>query len=337
MTAPLWAWAATVGVVVVLVVIDLLAFSRHPHQVKLGEAARWSTFYIVVALAFGAVIMLFAGSDWATQFYTAYLVEESLSVDNLFVFAIILARFEVPIGLYQRVLLIGVLLALLFRAIFIIIGAAALDAFSVTFVVFGALLIWTGVQLGRHWDEDPEPSENFAIRAIRRWLPISDDFAGTRMLVRVDGRRMATPLLLVTVAIGSTDVLFALDSIPATFGVTQEAFLVFAANAFALMGLRALFFLLKGLLDRLVYLSIGLAVILIFIGVKLVLAFASTVWHAVPHIPTPVSLLVVVGVLAVTTVASVLRSRRDPAARAHAGVILESQAEHRPPADEPKA
>lgn len=321
MTAPLWAWAATVGVVVVLVALDFVTVTRKPHEVEIKEATAWSLLYVAVAIVFGLVVMWAWGAEWGTEYFAAYLVEKSLSVDNLFVFAIILARFAVPVALYQRVLLIGVLLALAFRTVFIILGAAALDAFSFTFVIFGLLLVWTGVQLGRHWDEDPEPSDNFLIKRVRRMFTIAPDFDGTSMFTRVAGKRAATPLLLVTVAIGSTDVLFALDSIPATFGVTQVAFLVFAANAFALLGLRALFFLLKGLLDRLVYLSLGLAVILIFIGVKLILAFASDVWPFVPHVSTPVSLAVIVLTLAVTSVASVIKVRRDPSAQAHAGRI----------------
>ncbi len=323
MTVPLWAWLVTVGIVLALVAMDFLTVTRHPHEVRLGEAAGWSLFYIGVAVAFGLLVFWSGGTDMGTQYFTAYLVEKSLSVDNLFVFAIILARFRTPPELHQRVLLIGVVLALVFRTVFIIIGAAALAAFSVTFVVFGGLLIWTGVQLARHWDEDPEPTDNFAMRAVRRLIPVTEDYDGVKAFTRVSGRRLATPLLLVIVAIGSTDVLFALDSIPATFGVTQVAFLVFAANAFALLGLRALFFLIKGLLDRLVYLSLGLAVILIFIGIKLILAFAHGEWPAVPHVSTPVSLAVIVVVLAATTVASVIKARRDPEARAHAGVVLE--------------
>lgn len=323
MTVPLWAWLVTVGIVLALVALDFLTVSRHPHEVRLGEATGWSVFYIGVAVVFGLLVFWSGGTDMGTQYFTAYLVEKSLSVDNLFVFAIILARFRTPPELHQRVLLIGVVLALALRTVFIAIGAAALAAFSFTFVVFGALLIWTGVQLARHWDEDPEPSDNIMTRTIRRLVPVSEEYDGPRIFTRVAGRRLATPMLLVIVAIGSTDVLFALDSIPATFGVTQVAFLVFAANAFALLGLRALFFLIKGLLDRLVYLSLGLAVILIFIGIKLILAFAHTEWPAVPHVPTLLSLAVIVVVLAITTGASILKARRDPSARAHAGVVLE--------------
>lgn len=322
MTVPGWVWGATIAFVLVLLMIDFVIFSRHEREVGMGQAARWSLFYIGIAVVFGLLVLWLGGSEWATQYYTAYLVEESLSVDNLFVFAIVLSRFKVPTELHQRVLLIGILLALVFRAGFILVGAAALEAFAFTFVIFGALLVWTGVQLGRHWDQDPEPADNFAIRAVRRMVPFTDAFHGPRMLVRIEGRQLATPMLLVIVAIGSTDVLFALDSIPATFGVTQVAFLVFAANAFALQGLRTMFFMLKGLLDRLVYLSLGLAVILVFIGIKLVLTFAHAQWTSVPHVSTPVSLAVIVAVLAVTAIASEVKARRDPTARAHAGVVL---------------
>lgn len=321
MSVSLTMWAVTVGAILVLVVMDFLTVSRKPHEVTFREAALWSVFYIAIAVAFGVFIWVWQGSDFGTQYFAAYLVEKSLSVDNLFVFVIILAQFAVPSVYHQRVLLVGVVLALVLRAIFIAIGAAALAAFSFTFVIFGAILIWTGIQLFRHRDADPEPKDNLVVRTVRRWYPIAPDYHGTRLFVKSDGRRMATPLLLVMVAIASTDLLFALDSIPATFGVTQEPYLVFTANAAALLGLRALYFLLRGLLDKLVYLSMGLAIILVFIGVKLILTFLHEVNPAFPKIPTLFSLGVIAVILIVVTVASWIKVRRDPSATAHAGTV----------------
>ncbi|MFM7145383.1 MAG: TerC/Alx family metal homeostasis membrane protein, partial [Actinomycetales bacterium] len=236
-------------------------------------------------------------------------------------------QFAVPAELHQRVLLVGVVLALIMRAVFIAIGAAALSAFAFTFVIFGALLIWTGVQLARHRNEDPDPMDNAIVRLVRRRFAFSDEYDGTRLFTRVAGRRMATPLLLVMISIAATDLLFALDSIPATFGVTQEPYLVFAANAFALLGLRALYFLLRGLLDKLVYLSTGLAVILVFIGIKLVLTYVHEQFDAIPKIPTSVSLGFIGAVLVIVTVASWIKVRRDPTAVAHAGRMTSGHSE----------
>jgi tellurite resistance protein TerC len=316
-------WAATLAVIVGLILLDLFTSSRTPHEVSYREAALWSAFYIAVAVAFGGWVWSAFGATYGGEYFAAYLVEKSLSVDNLFVFVIILTQFAVPVIYHQRVLLVGVMLALVLRAIFIAVGAAALEAFSVTFLLFGAILIWTGIGLFRHRESDPDPENNVVVRNVRRIVAITPDYDGTRLFTRTGGRRVATPLFLVMVAIASTDLLFALDSIPATFGVTQEAFLVFSANAFALLGLRALYFLLKGLLDRLVYLSMGLAVILVFIGVKLVLLWGHEVNPAVPHIETSTSLLVILGILVVTALASWLAVRRDPLRRAHAGTVTE--------------
>ncbi|MGI9196582.1 MAG: TerC/Alx family metal homeostasis membrane protein [Candidatus Nanopelagicales bacterium] len=323
MSVSLTMWGITVAAILVLVVLDFLTVSRKPHEVSFREAALWSVFYIAVAVAFGVFVWVWQGGDFGTQYFAAYLVEKSLSVDNLFVFVIILAQFAVPSIYHQRVLLVGVVLALVLRAIFIAVGAAALAAFSFTFVIFGAILIWTGIQLFRHRNADPEPKDNLVVRTVRKWYPITPDYHDTKLFVRLDGRRMATPLLLVMVAIASTDLLFALDSIPATFGVTQEPYLVFTANAAALLGLRALYFLLKGLLDKLIYLSMGLAIILVFIGLKLILTFAHEVNTEIPKIPTVFSLVVIAVILIVVTVASLIKVRKDPSARAHAGTITE--------------
>ncbi len=315
------AWAATIAVIVALLGVDLAIGALRPHAVGFTEAAAWSVFYVAVALAFGVVVGLVAGWEIGGQYFAGYLVEKSLSVDNLFVFVVIMTSFAVPAEHQQKVLTFGIVMALVMRAIFIAVGAALLELFSFMFLVFGLLLIWTAVQLYRHRDQDPEVEDNALVRMTRRVLPTTTEFQGGRLLTRVGGRRAVTPLFIVLVAIGSTDLLFALDSIPAVFGVTEEPYLVFTANAFALLGLRALFFLVQGLLDRLVYLSTGLAVVLAFIGVKLVLHWGHTLSDAVPEIPTLTSLAVIVAILAVTTVASLARSRRDPAARAHAGSL----------------
>ncbi len=321
MNVTLLTWAIVVGAIFALIIIDLLTISRKPHDVMFKEAAGWSIFYIGVAIIFGIWVWQTAGSQFGTEYFAAYLVEKSLSVDNLFVFIIILAQFKVPSIYHQRVLMFGVILALVLRAIFIAVGAAALAAFSFTFVIFGAILIWTGVGLFKHWDEDPTPEDNFLVKVIRKRVPMTDRFDGSKAFTKVDGKRIATPMFTVLIAIASTDLLFALDSIPATFGVTQEPFLVFAANAFALLGLRALYFLLKGLLDKLVYLSLGLSIILMFIGVKLILTFLHETWYDIPKIPTLVSLAVIGLILLVSTIASLIKSKRDPKAVAHAGRV----------------
>jgi tellurite resistance protein TerC len=319
------AWAATIGLVVALLAIDLLVSARRPHAVGFREAVGSSLLYIAVALAFGVVFGLVAGWAYGAQYFAGYVVEKSLSVDNLFVFVVIMTTFAVPAEYQQRVLTIGIVLALVLRAIFIALGAALLAAFSFMFLVFGLLLVATAVQLFRHRDQDPSVEDNVLVAVARRRLPFSDRYDDGRLFARVEGRRVLTPLFLVLLAIGSTDILFALDSIPAIFGISREAFIVFAANAFALLGLRALYFLVSGLLDRLVYLSAGLSLILAFIGVKLVLHWAHGLSDAVPEIATSTSLAVIVVILAGTTVASLMRTRRDPSARAHAGSLR-----HRP-------
>ncbi len=327
MNVSLTTWLVVIAAVLALIVIDLLTVSRKPHEVKFKEAAGWSIFYIAVAIAFGVWVWNSSGSQFGTEYFAAYLVEKSLSVDNLFVFIIILAQFKVPSIYHQRVLMFGVLLALVLRGIFIAVGAAALAAFSFTFVIFGAILIWTGIGLFKHWDEDPSPEDNALVKAIRKRIAMTDEFDGSKVFTKLAGKRVATPMFLVMVAIASTDLLFALDSIPATFGVTQEPFLVFAANAFALLGLRALYFLLKGLLDKLIYLSLGLSIILMFIGVKLIMTYLHEIWYEVPKIPIVISLSVIGLILVVSTVASLVKSKRDPSAVAHAGRITGSDEE----------
>lgn len=327
MTTMTW-WLSTVALVVGLLVLDFVVAARRPHHVGFREAAIWSVFYIAVAMAFGGVLWAVQGGEVGTEYFAGYIVEKSLSVDNLFVFVIIMAKFAVPDELQQRVLLFGIAAALVMRVIFIAIGAAVISAFSWMFVIFGLFLVYTAVQLFRHRNEDPDTGDNPVLRWAERKLPATSDYRGPALTVRENGTRLLTPLFFVFLAIASTDLLFALDSIPAVFGITRDPFLVFAANAFALLGLRALYFLIHGLLDRLVYLSAGLSIILAFIGVKLILTFLhEDVNEAIPHVPTPVSLGVIVAVLAVTTVASLLRVRAHPEERAHAGRVFGGERE----------
>jgi tellurite resistance protein TerC len=315
------AWALTLAAIAALLALDWLLLGRRPHAVGFGEAVRWSLFYVTVAVLFGVVLGLTAGWTFGTQYFAGYIVEKSLSVDNLFVFVIIIGAFAVPAEQQAKALSIGIAVALGLRAVFIVLGAALLQTFAVMFLVFGVVLVVTAVQLYRHRDSDPDVQDNVVVAAARRALPIGNHYDGGRLVTQVAGRRVFTPLVLVLLAIGSSDLLFAFDSIPAVFGVTNHAFIVFAANAFALLGLRAMYFLVSGLLDRLVYLSTGLAAILGFIGVKLVLEFAHHVSPAIPEVSTLLSLTVIAGVLALTAVASLRAARRDPSRHAHAGTL----------------
>ncbi|WUH98082.1 TerC family protein [Spirillospora sp. NBC_00431] len=334
---PAWAWAATIALIIGLFVFDLVVAVRRPHAVGLREAAFWSVFYITVAIVFGLVVWALSGSTAGTEYFSGWVVEKSLSVDNLFVFVIIMGRFAVPEEYQQKTLLFGIAAALILRAVLIAIGAAAISLFSFTFLIFGLILIWTAVQLIRHRNEQPDVEDTFFVRRARKLFPVSTDFHGGRMLAHEDGRRVVTPLLLVFVAIGSTDVLFALDSIPAVFGVTKDPYLVFTANAFALLGLRALYFLIEGLLERLVYLSIGLSTILAFIGVKLILQFVhEDVTESVPEIPTPLSLGVIMVILLVTTAASLVRVQHHPEEKARPGALRKPR-DKQPHDEEPAA
>jgi len=313
MTVPLWLWIATIGGLLALIALDLVIVDRKPHEVTTGEAARWVIFYVSCAIVFGIGVWVFAGHDPGVEFFTGYITEYSLSVDNLFIFMIIMSSFKVPAIHQHRVLLVGILLALGMRSVFIAIGAALIEQFVWVFFLFGAVLIWTAISMLRSKGEEEEYHENAVTRQVRKIAPVTDDYHGHHYTVKLNGKRMITPMLLVIVAIGSADLLFAVDSIPAIFGITQEAFLVFTANAFALMGLRQLYFLLGGLVTKLVYLSYGLAVILAFIGAKLFL-HALHEYHVVPDwldINNWISLGVIVVVLTVTTVASLAKARRD--------------------------
>jgi TerC family integral membrane protein len=302
-------WAITLGAVLVLVTVDFL-LTRRPHEVSTREAAGWSAFYVALPLAFAGWVWGRYGSARGTEFITGYLVEKSLSVDNLFVFMLLLGAFAVPAALQQRVLLFGIVGALALRGVLIAAGAAALDRFTVTFLAFGLILLATAVKVYRDarsgHGQQVDIGSMRSVRLIRRFFPVTDDYHGPRTVVREGGRRALTPLALVIVAVFATDVVFAVDSVPAVYGVTDDPYLVFATNAFALLGLRALYFLLNSMLSRLVHLGYGLAVILGFIGVKLVLHWAHPVWPATPEIPTLLSLGVILGVLAVVTVTSLL-------------------------------
>ncbi|MCB0917560.1 MAG: TerC family protein [Actinobacteria bacterium] len=313
MDVSFWVWIATLAGLTGVILLDLLLVDAHPHAFGPKEATRWVIFYVALAIAFGIGIHFVWGATYSTQFFAGYITEYSLSVDNLFVFIIIMSAFAVPREHQHRVLLVGVVIALILRGILIAIGAAALSAFSVTFYFFGALLIYTAFRLAKGDEGGADPADNPMVKLAGRFLPTTEHYDGSKLVTRVDGRRVVTPMLMVMIAIGTTDVIFALDSIPAIFGLTQEAYLVFTANAFALMGLRQLFFLVKGLLEKLVYLSYGLAVILGFIGVKLILhALHTTTSLQVPEISTGLSLIVILVVLLITTVVSLIAVRRNP-------------------------
>lgn len=312
MDLPMWVWLVTIVGIVAMLAIDFLIVARRPHEPSFRECTWWVLFYVSIAVAFGLGLAALAGPRYGGEFFAGWITEYSLSVDNLFVFLLIMSRFSVPREYRQKVLLIGVGLALVMRGLFIVAGAGALAHFDWLFYLFGAFLIYTAWKLLGEEGEETEFSENPALRAVRRVLPATDSYVGSRLTARVDGRRVVTPMLIVMVAIGTTDLLFALDSIPAIFGLTKEPYLVFTANAFALMGLRQLFFLIGNLLDRLVYLSKGLSIVLAFIGVKLILeALHGDGVPWAPEIPITVSLGVIVGTLVLTAVASLIRARLD--------------------------
>jgi tellurite resistance protein TerC len=313
MNVPLWLWLVTVVGLTAIICVDFYLISRNPRNPSLKECTLWIACYVTLAILFGLGVLIFSGSQYGGEFFAGWITEYSLSVDNLFVFVVIMASFAVPREYRQKVLSIGIVIALLMRGAFILVGYQAISRFDWLFYVFGAFLVYTAWKLVAQRDDDEEEfKENAMLRLAKRFLPATDKYSGAAITTRVDGRRMVTPMLIVMVAIGTTDLLFALDSIPAIFGLTKEPYLVFTANAFALMGLRQLFFLIGGLLDRLVYLSIGLAAVLGFIGVKLVLeALHHDGVSWAPEIPILVSLAVIVGTLALTTVASLIKVRHD--------------------------
>jgi len=318
---PVWVWIVTVAVILAMLAVDYLGHVRTPHAPTLRESATWSLAYVAVAVVFGVIVWIVWGGTYGGEYFAGYITEKSLSVDNLFVFVLIMTSFRVPREYQQRVLLIGITIALVLRTVFIIAGAAIIANFAWVFYIFGAFLIWTAIAQARSGTgHDDEWSENGVLRLTRRLFPTTDSYVGDKMTTKIDGKRYITPMLIVMVAIGSADLLFAVDSIPAIFGLTQETYLVFAANAFSLLGLRQLYFLVDGLLDRLVYLNYGLAAILGFIGIKLVihalhtneLPFINGGEHVAwaPEIPIWASLTVILGSIAVATVASLAKTRR---------------------------
>jgi tellurite resistance protein TerC len=319
---PTWVWIVTIGVTLAVLLFDVVVIGRRPHEPSTREVTIALTVYVGLAVVFGVGVSHFSGSAYGTQFFAGWLTEYSLSIDNLFIFLIILQRFAVPRPLQQSALMIGIVLALLMRSVFIAVGAAAINNISWIFYLFGAFLVYTAISLARGHDDtggdEGDGEEGWVIRWLRRRVPSTDDFHGSSLTVRSGGHRLVTPMLLVVAALGTTDLLFALDSIPAIYGLTQEAYLVLTANIFALMGLRQLYFLIGGLLRRLIYLSYGLAFLLLFIGVKLVLHAlhenelpfvngGNPVGWA-PDIPIWLSLLVIVGSLGVTATVSLLVS-----------------------------
>ena len=320
-----WAWGILALVAAGLVVLDFLGHARNPHPPTAAEAARWTLFYVGLAGVFGVGIWLTNGWLYAQEFYAGWAMEWSLSVDNLFVFILILKAFRVPRENQQKALLFGIVIALLLRLVFILLGAALVSRFSWVFFLFGVWLLWTAFNQVKETvtggGDDEEYEENAFIRVVRRVLPITDGFIGDRMLYRHGGRTYLTPLFVVVLALGSADLMFAFDSIPAIFGITSQPFLVFACNVFALMGLRQLFFLVDALLGKLVYLGYGLGVILSFIGIKLILeALHANMlpfingghgFEWAPEISVSVSLGVIVVTLAVTVIASLIRSAMD--------------------------
>jgi tellurite resistance protein TerC len=323
-------WLVTIAVTTALLFVDLFVIARRPHEPSMAEVSRHLAFFIGIAVVFGAVLWLFAEPHALSphpgpEFFAGWLTEYSLSVDNLFIFLIIMNKFAVPRQFQQTALMIGIVLALLMRAIFIVVGAAAINEFSWVFYLFGLFLIWTAWKLAKEGSEDEdEYEENRLVRFAEKHLPATSEWDGTKLLTKANGKRLVTPMFLVVLTLGTTDLLFALDSIPAIYGLTQDPYLVFTANVFALMGLRQLYFLIGGLLERLIYLSYGLSFLLGFIGVKLVLhamhenelSFVNGGHHVgwAPDIPIWLSLVVIIGTLAVTAVVSLWASARMTAA-----------------------
>ncbi|OKI08316.1 tellurium resistance protein TerC [Streptomyces sp. CB02923] len=319
MDVSLTLWVLTIVGLCALITADFFIGGRKPHEVSVKEAGVWTAVWIALAGLFGLGLLLFGGGQPAGEFFAGFITEKSLSVDNLFVFVLIMAKFAVPAIYQQRVLMVGVLIALVLRAGFIGAGAAIIANFSWVFYIFGAFLIWTAwklIQEARSGEQDEEFEENRFLKLVEKRFPSTDQYHGTKLFIVENGRRLMTPMLIVMLAIGTTDVLFALDSIPAIFGLTQDPYIVFTANAFALMGLRQLYFLIGGLLKKLVHLSYGLSIILGFIGVKLVLHALHESGVSVPEISIPVSLGVICAVLVVTTITSLRASKKQARAEA---------------------
>ncbi|MFD1858710.1 TerC family protein [Aeromicrobium camelliae] len=313
-------WGITIAVTVGILLVDILVIARKPHEPSTRETSIALSIYVGLAIIFGIWVWMFHGHDYGIEFFAGWLTEYSLSIDNLFIFIIIMASFGVPRKYQQEALLVGIILALIFRGIFIAVGAVAINNFAWVFYLFGAFLIYTAIKLATSHDDDDD-GENAVVRFARKRFNMTDQWSGLKLVMRENGKRVITPMALVIIALGTTDIMFALDSIPAIFGLTQEPYIVFTANVFALMGLRQLYFLLGGLLQRLVFLSYGLAFLLFYIGVKLLLhalhenelPFINGGEHVpVPEIPTLMSLGVIIVTLAITAVASLWYSARHP-------------------------
>ena len=302
MSAPIWAWVAVTGAILVMLLVDLLVVHKDAHAVTVKEAAYSSAVWITIGLLFGLVVWATMGGQSAGEYFTGYLVEKSLSVDNIFVFALLFTYFAVPAAVQHRVLFWGVVGALVFRAIFIALGATLLDRFHWMIFVFGGFLVITGIRMAMSKEEHVDPGRNPILRLMRRAVPMTDAYHGQRFTIVENGRRLATPLLAVLVAVETTDVIFAVDSIPAVFAVTENPFLVFTSNAFAILGLRALYFLLADLIDRFTYLKLGLAVVLVFVGVKMLV---SEKWHPPGWLP-----LVVIAAILTASVWASLRATK---------------------------
>ncbi|MFF5076269.1 TerC/Alx family metal homeostasis membrane protein [Actinoplanes sp. NPDC000266] len=317
-------WAISILVLLALLAADFFV-TRRPHDVPMREAVGWSVFYLTLPAVFGLVLWWVYGSRPAIEFYTGFVVEKSLSVDNLFVFMLLLGAFAVPPALAQRVLLYGIAGALVLRGVFIAAGAAVLQAGTWAFLLFGAVLLLTAVKVMRDAARGEEHQIDIdqmrSVRLMRRFFPVTKEYHGAKMVVRQAGRRALTPLAVVVVAVFMTDIVFAVDSVPAVYGVTEDPYLVFATNAFALMGLRALYFVLRNVLDKLRHLDYGLAIILAFIGVKLVLHWAHGIWPSLPEVPTLASLGVIALTLITVTITSLVANRRDAAAVAEKELV----------------
>lgn len=326
------AWLVTFGILIAAFVFDFVVVDARPHVFGPKQAARWVIGYIIAALLFATYVWNYYGAEFGQQFLAGWITEYSLSVDNLFVFIVLMSSFAVPELLKHRVLLIGVAIAIVLRGILIVVGAAAISRFTATFYVFAIFLFYTAISVWRSHDEEPDPEGNSLIRLVEKYFPTTRDYAGTKFTVKVDGKRFITPLFVVILAVGTTDLLFALDSIPAVFGLTQEPYLVFAANAFALMGLRQLYFLLDGLLSKIIFLARGLAIILGFIAIKLFLeAVEGTTDLHPPHVTIAQSLMFIAGVLGVTVISSLIAVRRSPELLQQSEIahVKEESAEHR--------
>jgi tellurite resistance protein TerC len=314
MDVPLWVWSAITAGIIAALLVDLLLVHRHAHEVTMKEAAISSAVWVAIGVAFGIGVWVLAGGERGGEWFAGYLIEKALAIDNIFVFAVILGSFAVPPALQHRVLFLGVLGALVLRAGFIAVGGSLIDSFSWVMYVFGAFLVVTGLRLAKGGGHDVDPAKNPLVRALKRVVPMTDQYEGSKFFLRRNGRRVATPMLAVLLAIESSDVVFAVDSIPAVFAVTDEPFIVFTSNAFAILGLRALYFLLAGAVHKFRHLGKGLAAVLVFVGAKMLLV-------DVFHVPIAVSLAVIVTTLGVAIWASFVDPAPVPEGEGEAEVV----------------